>query len=182
MLKLGLHPDTVTLLGLAGHAGAAYLAAIGKMSWAGVVILLTAPLDALDGAMARLKGNASKFGAFLDSVTDRYAEMFIFGGLLLYYIHLEDTLGCILVYLSVAGSIMVSYTRARAEALGFTAKIGIFSRVERYLVLIPALLFQIPRIGLWILAIFTNFTAIQRVIHVRRQAIAEWRGVDPVSK
>ncbi len=134
------------------------------------MILLTAPLDALEGAMATLRGQSSQFGAFLDSVTDRYSELFLFGGLLIFYSQHHDLSGSILVYAAAAGSIMVSYIRSRAETLGFSAKIGLLSRLERYIILVPALLLNYPKIALWILAIFANFTALQRVWHVRRQA------------
>ena len=168
--RIGLKPNTVTFLGLVGHICGAYLLAIGKISMGGLVILLTAPIDALDGTMARQRGMPTKFGGFVDSVTDRYAELFIFGGLLYYFVQQQNALATTLVYISIAGSIMVSYVRARAESLGFDAKIGLLSRVERYVVLIPALVLNYPIVALWILAIFTNFTALQRIYSVRRQA------------
>ncbi len=168
--RLGIHPDTVTLMGLAGHFGGAVLAATGYMTWAGVVILLMAPLDFLDGALARLKGETSRFGAFLDSVTDRYSEFVILGGLLVYFLLQQDWLSCGAVFLAATGSVMVSYIRARAEGLGFQAKVGLLSRVERYIILIPGLLFNIPAVAVWIIAVLSHFTALQRIVSVRRQA------------
>jgi len=168
--RIGLKPNTVTFLGLLGHIGGAYLLATGKITWGGLVILLTAPIDALDGTMARQRGEPSKFGGFVDSVTDRYAEIFIFGGLLYYFVQQQNSLATSLAYISIAGSIMVSYVRARAESLGFEAKIGLLTRVERYVVLIPALVLNYPIVALWIMAILTNFTALQRIYSVRRQA------------
>lgn len=167
---LGLEPNFVTLLGLAGSTVAAYLLAIGQISWGGVVILASAPLDALDGSMARLRGKSSKFGAFVDSVTDRYSELVILLGLLIHYTQQADWLNVILVYLAAAGSVLVSYVKARAESLGYEAKVGILSRVERFLVLIPALILNIPQVAMWILAIAANGTAVQRIWHVRAQA------------
>lgn len=168
--RLGIHPDTVTLMGLAGHFGGAVLAATRYMTWAGVVILLMAPLDFLDGALARLKGETSRFGAFLDSVTDRYSEFVILGGLLVYFLLQQDWLSCGAVFLAATGSVMVSYIRARAEGLGFQAKVGLLSRVERYIILIPGLLFNIPAVAVWIIAVLSHFTALQRIVSVRRQA------------
>ena len=168
--RLGIHPDTVTLLGLAGHFGGAVLAATGHMTWAGVVILIMAPLDFLDGALARLRGETSKFGAFLDSVTDRYSEFVILGGLLFYFLQEQDWLSCGAVFLAATGSVMVSYIRARAESLGFQAKVGLLSRVERYLILIPGLIFNIPAIAIWLIAALSHFTALQRIASVHRQA------------
>jgi CDP-diacylglycerol--glycerol-3-phosphate 3-phosphatidyltransferase len=170
-LKIGLKPNVVTIFGLIGHIIAAFLLVRGQMSWAGIVLIIFAPLDALDGAMARISGNPSRFGAFLDSVVDRYAEFVLYGGLLLFFYSRADILGTSLVYLSVMGSIMVSYARARAESLNLTAKIGLLSRLERYLILVPALVFRFPIVGLWILAIFTNVTALQRVFSVKRQVV-----------
>jgi CDP-diacylglycerol--glycerol-3-phosphate 3-phosphatidyltransferase len=168
--RIGLKPNTVTFLGLLGHVAAAFLLSKGWITWGGLLILLTAPIDVLDGAMARQRGEPTRFGGFVDSVTDRFAEFFIFGGLLLHYVQQQNSLAASLVYISIAGSIMVSYVRARAESLGFEAKIGILSRFERYVVLVPALIFNFPMIALWILAVLTNFTAIQRIISVRKQA------------
>lgn len=168
--RLGVKPNAVTISGLVGHFIAAYLVAIGQISWGGVVLLLMAPADFLDGMMARLCGESSSFGAFLDSVTDRYSEFVIMGGLLIYFLHQQDWSACILAYLAVSGSILVSYTRSRAETLGFTAKIGILTRFERYVILIPGLILRIPVISLWIIAILANITALQRIYYVWRQA------------
>lgn len=165
--KLGIHPNTMTLLGLVGHLGAAVLIAMGKIQWGGLVVLLTAPLDALDGTMARLRGNTTRFGGFLDSVVDRYAELVLFGGLLVYYVQRAEWLPAFLVYLAAAGSTMVSYTRARGEGLGVKVKVGLLTRVERYIVIVVCLLLNIPLVMVWILAILTNFTALQRILAVR---------------
>ena len=172
--RIGLAPNTITILGLIGNVIGAALLINGKMTLGGIVILVTAPLDALDGTMARLRGenrtdSSSTFGAFLDSVIDRYAELAIYGGLLVYFALHGVWIGVILAYLAAAGSILVSYTRARAQALGIETKIGFLTRLERYLVLVPALVFNIPLIGLWILAIFSNFTAFQRILDVYRK-------------
>ncbi len=171
--KTGILPNTVTILGLAGTIFGAYLLATGKIFWGGLVILVTGPIDALDGTMARLRGEQTEFGAFVDSVTDRYSELFILAGLLFYYVGKQESLNTILVYFAAAGSVLVSYVKARAEGLGFTAKVGLLSRVERYLIIAPALLLNVPHIALWIIAILANFTALQRIFFVRRQAIEQ---------
>lgn len=170
LLKLGIKPNTVTISGLVGHVVAAYFAARGQMVVAGLVLLVMAPVDYLDGMMARLKGESTRFGSFVDSVTDRYSEFVILGGLLIYYTLQENWVAVLLVYLAATGSVLVSYIRNRAEIIGYDAKIGILSRVERYFVLIPGLLFNLTIPALWILAIFTQITALQRIIHVRKQA------------
>jgi CDP-diacylglycerol--glycerol-3-phosphate 3-phosphatidyltransferase len=173
--RLGLMPNTMTMLGLVGNAVGAILLAKGQMLWGGLLVLLMGPIDALDGTMARLRGEPSDFGAFVDSVTDRYSELVIFGGLMYYFLVQRDWLPSLLVFTAAAGSVLVSYVKARAEALGFEAKVGMLTRVERYLVLGPALVFNIPVIALWIIAVFANFTALQRILHVRRQARARLR-------
>ncbi len=114
--------------------------------------------------------NLSQFGAFVDSVTDRYSELFIFGGLLFYFLQQGNMLGAGLAYLAAAGSVLVSYIRARAQSVGYETKIGLFTRVERYLVLLPCLVFNQPVIAVGALALFANVTALQRILHVRRQA------------
>jgi len=167
---LGVKPNMVTWFGLIGNMGAGVLMALGHLVWGGVVMMLIVPLDALDGTMARMRGEDSKYGSLVDSVTDRYSEIAIFTGLL---IHLSKTgtfLDTLLVFFAMIGSIMVSYVRAKAESLGFTSKIGLISRAERYLILVPGILFGFHKISLWVLAILGNFTAIQRFLHVRKQA------------
>jgi len=168
--RLGLHPNTMTLLGLIGTSVGAYLIARGYISWGGIVILIAVPFDALDGAMARLRGEASDWGAFVDSVSDRYSEVVTHLGLLIYFLNRGEVLGSALVFISVSGSLLVSYIKARADSVGIKANVGILTRVERYLVLAPALVFNIPMVALWIMSILTNFTALQRIMKVRRDA------------
>lgn len=173
LYRLGIHPNTVTLLGLVGHVIAAYLVVTGNMTWGGIVLIIMAPFDFLDGMLARMRGEIWRFGAFVDSVTDRYSELIILGALMVYYMLHQNWLACGLVYLAAAGSQMVSYVRSRAETLEYPTKVGLMTRLERYLVLVPCLVFNIPIYAIWILAIFTNITALQRVYDVRRQAYKE---------
>lgn len=168
--RLGLTPNSMTLLGLIGNAIGAYFLARGQMTIGGLIILLMGPIDALDGTMARLRGMDGQFGAFVDSVTDRYSELIIFAGLLYYYASTNDYLGVILVYIAAAGSVLVSYVRARGQSLGWDTKVGILTRMERYLVLAPTLIFNIQLVGIAIIAVFANLTALQRIVDVRRQS------------
>jgi CDP-diacylglycerol--glycerol-3-phosphate 3-phosphatidyltransferase len=171
--RLGLMPNTMTLLGLAGNIVGAYLLAVNQMTWGGILILLMGPVDALDGTMARLRGMAGSFGAFVDSVTDRYSELVIFAGLLYYFMQKDDWLTAMGVFFAAAGSVLVSYVRSRGQSLGWDTKIGILTRMERYLVLAPSLILNIPEVGVWIIAVLANITALQRIIDVRRQAYEE---------
>jgi CDP-diacylglycerol---glycerol-3-phosphate 3-phosphatidyltransferase len=174
-LSLGMTPNMVTALGLAGNFIGAYFIAKGNLVLGGWLVLVMTPIDALDGTMARLRGDPSDFGAFVDSVSDRYAEMAILGGLMYYFAMQGNALGSTLAFAAAAGSILVSYVKARAESLHYEAKVGLMTRMERYLVLAPLLVLNQPIIALWILAILGNFTALQRIWFVRRQAHAEMK-------
>ncbi len=168
--RLGLMPNTMTILGLVGNTIGAVFLSQGMMLIGGLIILAMGPVDALDGTMARLRGEPTKFGAFVDSVTDRYSELAIFAGLLFYYLQKGDWLACGLVYAAAAGSVLVSYVRARGQSLGYDTKVGLLTRFERYIVLAPALILDRPLWALWIIAIFANLTALQRILDVRRRA------------
>ena len=171
--RLGLTPNMVTGLGLLGNTiGALYLAR-GEMLTGGIWIALMTPVDALDGTMARLRGESSDFGAFVDSVSDRYSELIIYGGLLYHFLVRGEPLGGLLTFGAAAGSVLVSYVKARAEGLGYEAKVGLLTRAERYIVLAPSLIFNQLNIGLGIIAVFANITALQRVWHVRKHAHAK---------
>ncbi len=168
--KLGIRPNMVTAAGLIGNLVAAVLVAFGYLTWGGIIAMLVGPLDALDGSLARLRKESGRYGAFVDAVTDRYSEIVLYAGILIYFNKIGAWQDTLLLFIASIGSIMVSYIRARAEALDFSAKIGILTRAERYLVLIPGIIFGYLRLSLWILAVLTNLTAIQRIIYVRKQA------------
>lgn len=173
LLKLGISPNHITLFGLFGNIGAAVLIAFGYLRLGGLVAALMAPLDAVDGALARLRGNPNRFGAFFDSVIDRYDELILLGALIIYFYNQKDLTGVLLTFLAIMGSVLVSYTRARAESLGFDAKTGILTRIERAIVLIVGLLFAKPIFSVGIIAILANITAIQRIAKVWQQSNAE---------
>lgn len=167
--RLGLSPNTITLLGLVGTTVGAYVIAQGRMTTGAFILLASVLVDAFDGTMARLRGEPSDFGAFVDSVSDRYAELVTFGGLLYYFLTQSDYPGVVVSFIAAAGCVLVSYVKARAEGLGFTAKVGILTRFERYLVLIPLLVFNQPFLAVAIIAVLANITAFQRIFHVRAQ-------------
>ncbi len=173
--RLGLTPISVTLIGVAGNAIAAYFVATGRVSLGGLAMLIAWPIDALDGTMARLRGEASDWGAFVDSVSDRYSELLVLGALLYHFARTNQHGLEVVTFAAAAGSVLVSYVKARAEAQSFSAKEGLLTRAERYLVLGPSLLFNIPAIGVWIVAVLANFTALQRIWVVRAQAHANAR-------
>ena len=175
LIRLGLTPNMETILGLIGNTIGAYYLSRGDMLTGGLLVLIMTPIDALDGTMARLRGEPSDFGAYVDSVSDRYSELIIYAGLLYHFLKLGEPLGGLLVFGAASGSVMVSYVKARAEGLGYEARVGLLTRVERYLVLAPSLVFNQLYIGLTILAVFAHITAIQRILHVRSHAHAKMK-------
>lgn len=174
-LWLGLTPNMVTMLGLAGNTVGAYFLARGEFLTGGILVAVMTPIDALDGTMARLRGEASDWGAYVDSVSDRYSELIIYSGLLYHFLTAGDVTGGMLTFGAAAGSVLVSYVKARAEGLGYEAKVGLLTRAERYIVLAPSLIFNLVYIGLGILAVFGNLTALQRIWYVRRLAHARMK-------
>jgi CDP-diacylglycerol--glycerol-3-phosphate 3-phosphatidyltransferase len=160
----------LTILGLLLTLGVTATLATGHLVWGGILVLLTSAFDMFDGALARATERNSTFGAFFDSTIDRYAEAMIFFGLLIHYQRTPSThYEVLLLYLAVVGSLMVSYTRARAEALGLECKVGILARPERVILLSLGLIIGWLHVTLAILALFTNITAAQRIYHVWSQ-------------
>lgn len=171
--RTGISPNALTIAGFLMTLGIAYVLSRGWFVWGGLFIAFAGLFDALDGAVARASNRVSRFGAFLDSTLDRFSEAVIYFGLLLYYMRHGTTLTTILVYAAIIGSLMVSYARARAEGIGVELKEGLFTRFERFAVLVAGLLLGFMPVALWILAILTNFTAIQRMYLVWRKTEQE---------
>ena len=167
---IGLTPNVLTLSGLLVAGASAFLISIGYFWAGGIVLLASGVFDMFDGALARATGRASSFGALLDSTVDRVSEAVVLLGLLVFYVRDDSAEGTILVYLTLTGSIMVSYLRARAEGLGIECNVGVMTRPERVVLLGFGLI-----IGQWspatvlvvlgLIAGLTTFTTIQRVIH-----------------
>jgi CDP-diacylglycerol--glycerol-3-phosphate 3-phosphatidyltransferase len=165
--RLGIHPDTITIVGLVVVAVGSVFIGLGEIQLGGLLLVISLPLDALDGAVARAMGRKDRFGAVLDSTLDRYADGFIFGGLAYYFATIDQPGNLLLALAALMGSFVVSYTRARAGEADLSVKIGLFSRFERVIALLVALLIPpllIP--ALWVLAIGTNITGIQRLWYV----------------
>lgn len=182
--RLGVTPNQLTLTGLVLQAVVAVVIALGYLPLAGILLVFTSIFDAFDGTLARMTGASSRFGSFFDSTLDRYAEAFVLFGLLVYYSALADTrTEVLLIYVAIVGSLLVSYTRAKAESLGIACKEGILTRAERVALLVIGLVFSgwqpiaalpgVLTIVLWLLAILSNVTAIQRVFAVRRATMQD---------
>jgi CDP-diacylglycerol--glycerol-3-phosphate 3-phosphatidyltransferase len=131
-------------------------------------VLAAAAFDSLDGALARRTGRASLFGAFIDSTLDRFSEAALYLGLLTYYARRGGTAEVVLIYLTIVGSLLVSYTRARAEGLGLECKVGLFDRFLRVIVFGAGLIVSWMLPSLIVLAAGSNFTALQRIVFVYR--------------
>ncbi|MHB1501002.1 MAG: CDP-alcohol phosphatidyltransferase family protein [Candidatus Dormibacteria bacterium] len=159
-----MSPNVLTLVGLAITAGAAVLIALDLLLPAGLVMLLAGSFDILDGAVARASGKTHRYGAFLDSTADRYGEGIVYLGLLyLFLVREHQDLAVFLIVAALLGSLLVSYVRARAQSLGYTCDVGWFARPERVVLTALGLMSNQMVIVLWILAIATNATALQRV-------------------
>jgi len=166
----GATPNTLTLLGFFGMAGAGILCASGSFFLAGVTVAASCIFDALDGALARVTGATSIFGAFFDSFLDRYAEAAVYAGLLVYYAGAGTPWGIEAAFAAAIGSLMVSYARARAEGLGIACRAGLFARPERLAVIIAGLVTGFILPALILLAVGTNATAVRRLLAVRGAA------------
>jgi CDP-diacylglycerol--glycerol-3-phosphate 3-phosphatidyltransferase len=173
-VRLRVSPNALTLAGFIGMCLIALVIAAGHEAVGGVLIIFAGLFDSVDGALARLSGRVTKFGAFLDSTLDRWAESALFLAIVFRGVELQDNLTVYLAVAALIGSLLVSYTRARAEGLGASIKEGWFTRFERMAVLIAGLILTawlgpiILTIALAILAVFANLTAVQRVLAARR--------------
>jgi CDP-diacylglycerol--glycerol-3-phosphate 3-phosphatidyltransferase len=170
LARLGLTPNAITTIGLLLNLLVAIVIATGNLRAGGILLLIASGFDMLDGAVARASGSVTPYGGFLDSTLDRYSEAVVYGGLLVYLLGTDDyRVGALLVFAATAGSLLISYARARAEAAGYRASVGLLARPERVVVLAAGLLFGQVIPALWILAIGTHLTVLTRIVHV-------WRG------
>jgi len=167
--RLGVTADALTIFGLVCSIATAVLIASGHFIWAVVALAIAGVSDLLDGSIARGSGQASPRGAFFDSVTDRASDALLFGGVA-WYLASRSTYLPILAFAVAACSMMISYERARAEALGLDARGGLMERAERFVLLGIALAFPILVPMLWVMLVLTGFTALQRFVRVYRLA------------
>jgi CDP-diacylglycerol---glycerol-3-phosphate 3-phosphatidyltransferase len=181
LVRRRVHPNLLTTLGFAATVSAAFLFHRGQFRWAGAMVLLGGLLDILDGRVARLSELGSKFGAFYDSTLDRISEIAVYLGILSLYNGYRQDVGDVgmiyLIMLAMAGSLMISYTRARAEALGLDCRVGLMPRAERVVLIGGSALFfgaawdgLALKVVIALLAVLTNVTAVQRIFWVYKQA------------
>jgi CDP-diacylglycerol--glycerol-3-phosphate 3-phosphatidyltransferase len=175
LARARVHPHVLTVTGFILALVAANFFRIDHFFWAGIFIILAGTCDVLDGRLARDTGKGSAYGALFDSTVDRYTEIALFLGLAWYYAQSRITV--LIILLAMAGSLLVSYTRARSEGLGLECRVGIVQRQHRITLLAAgAILGAIPGtkhaamvISLWAIAILANVTAVQRVAYIRNQ-------------
>ena len=166
----GVNPNFLTFIGFGINLLAAYLFAYGYFRWAGVTIILAGIFDMADGRVARLEGRVTPFGGFFDSVMDRYSDLCLLIGLLIYYGRINRFLYVSLVAVAMIGSVMVSYSRARAENVIPSCKVGFLERPERVVLIIIGALFDRMAPVLWLIAVLSNVTVIHRIAFTRHEA------------
>lgn len=160
----GINPNLLTFFGLVVNFGAAASFAVGNFRTGAMLIFLAGFLDMLDGQVARRQNRVTAFGAFYDSTLDRYADMALYMGLLVYYSVSGRTPYVILAAVATAGSVMVSYARARAESLIPLCKVGFMERPERLVLLIIGGIFNRMGPVLWVIAVISTITVIHRIV------------------
>lgn len=180
--KTRITPNAVTIIGFLLIVGVAWVLSQGHLLLGGFLVVIASSFDFIDGALARVTGRITRFGALLDSTLDRYSEAVLLFGLLWFYAWHGGTTQVFLIFAIIVGSLLVSYVRARAEGLGLNAEVGIMRRTMRILILAlglmlspiePALL-----VILWILAILTHLTAVYRLFYVWRYTRKEQPGLE----
>ena len=169
----GVHPNALTLIGLVVNGVAAWILARGEFLYAGLVILCAAVFDLTDGAVARNANKVTRFGAFLDSVMDRYSDLILLTGLLVHYARIDRFSYIVLTAVVMIGSVLVSYSRARAENLIPSCKVGFLERPERIVLLIIGGLFDRMAAVLWVMAVLSNLTVIHRIVHTWKESRSE---------
>jgi CDP-diacylglycerol--glycerol-3-phosphate 3-phosphatidyltransferase len=166
---LRINPNVLTLIGLVINIGASVLFAKGFFLWAGFVVLFAGVFDMVDGEVARRTHRVTKFGAFFDSVIDRYSDLLLLLGLVIWYAKLGRMFYVGLTGLVLIGSVMTSYTRARAESLIPACKVGFLERPERIVLLVVGALTDRMAAVLWVMAILSNWTVSQRIWYTWRE-------------
>jgi CDP-diacylglycerol--glycerol-3-phosphate 3-phosphatidyltransferase len=167
-------PNRLTIAGLVLNIATTPFIVTGHFIVASIVMLVGGIFDMLDGAVARVSGSVTPFGAFLDSTTDRLAEAFVLGALGVYFARQDQYILLAATFVVLVGSFLVSYTRARAEAIGVECTVGLASRPERIVLLVVGMLFaryHVLTVMIFALVGLTTFTVVQRVLHVRRQLL-----------
>lgn len=175
LARTGVPPNVITWSALVLNLWACVFFAAGRFAAAGGLMILAGLCDLLDGPVARRQNRVSKFGGFLESILDRYADLMLFLGLLVYYVRVNRFPYAILAGVAMAGAVMVSYAKARAESLGPASEVGFWERPERLVLMIVGALANQMALALWILAIGPNITVMHRILHTWQQTEGKLR-------
>lgn len=175
--RWGLSPNSFTVAGIIITTIGATAFVMGSIRIAGILILLGGFCDTIDGLLARMTGKDSRFGALFDSAVDRYSEFIMFFGITTYFFYVDDFKTAVGTLLALCGSFMVSYARARGESLGFEAKIGLMQRPERVMLIGLGAIIHINafKLAIWLVAVFANYTAMQRIRLAQKQDSTEFK-------
>jgi CDP-diacylglycerol--glycerol-3-phosphate 3-phosphatidyltransferase len=165
-----IHPNVLTFIGLLINIAAAWLFSQGKLLAAGLVVVGASVFDMVDGRVARATNQVTRFGGFFDSVLDRYSDLLLLMGLLVYYASINRNFYIVLTAIVMTGSVMVSYTRARAENSIPKCKVGFLERPERIVLIMIGALFNRMAAVLWVIAILANWTVVHRMIYTWQEA------------
>jgi CDP-diacylglycerol--glycerol-3-phosphate 3-phosphatidyltransferase len=187
-----VHPNVLTFLGLIINIWAAFLFGVGNFRWGGVVVLAAGLFDMVDGRVARETNRVTRFGGFFDSVLDRYSDLGVLVGLLVYYASINRAPYIVLTAIVMTGTVMVSYTRARAENTIPKCKVGFLERPERVVLIIAGALTNRIAQVLWVLAVLSNLTVISRMLytwretrdleHAQLRAVQSTPSIDPAAR
>ena len=179
-----IHPNVLTFIGLLINVWAAFVFASGRFRYAALIVLGAGLFDMVDGRVARETNRVTRFGGFFDSVLDRYSDLFVLTGLLVYYASINRFFYIVLTAIAMTGCVMVSYTRARAENEIPKCKVGFLERPERIVLIIVGGLFDRMAPVLWVIVVLSNLTVIHRMIYTWQEAKrledAQLRSVFPV--
>ena len=167
---LGIDPNVLTAVGFGINVLAVYLFAYGYFRWAGLTVIVASVFDLTDGPVARVTKRVTPFGGFLDSVVDRYSDLLLLIGLLVYYGRINRFWYVTLVAVAMIGAVMTSYTRARAENLIPKCKVGFLERPERIVLIIIGALTDRMAAVLWVIVVFSQLTVIHRIVYTYQQS------------
>ena len=176
-----INPNVLTFLGLVVNIWAAFLFAAGRFRWGAIVVIFAGLFDMVDGRVARETNQVTRFGGFFDSVLDRYSDLAVLAGMLIYYASIDRFFYVVLTAIAMTGTVLVSYARARAENIIPRCKVGFLERPERVVLIIIGGLFNRMAQVLWVIAVLSNITVISRMMYTwqetRRLEDAQLRAV-----
>jgi CDP-diacylglycerol--glycerol-3-phosphate 3-phosphatidyltransferase len=165
---LRIHPNHLTVLGFLGSFLTAFAFARGRFHLAGVILIVAGLFDMVDGMVARTTHAETPFGAFLDSIMDRYSDLIMYLGLMIYYVNDGRNHYVVLVGIVMMGSVLTSYARARAECMIPKCKVGFLERPERIVLLLIGAFYYMDPV-LWVIAVLSNWTVVHRILYTRAQ-------------